>query len=85
MAWLTSGRKPESRCGSSRRRKGNLGDCASVGDGIFEMRIHYGPGYRVYFSRRGKVVYLLLCGGGSKSTQKGDIKRAKAMLAALKE
>ena len=64
--------------------KGNFGDSAPVGDGISEMRIHYGPGYRLYFSRRGKVVYLLLC-GGDKSTQKRDIKRAKAMLATLKE
>jgi putative addiction module killer protein len=63
---------------------GNLGDCAPVGDGIFEMRIHFGPGYRLYFTRRGKLVYLLLC-GGDKSTQKRDIKRAKGMLAALKE
>jgi putative addiction module killer protein len=63
---------------------GNFGDCAPVGHGIFEMRIHVGPGYRVYYTRRGKVVYLLLC-GGDKSSQKRDIKRAKAMLAALKE
>ena len=64
--------------------KGNFGDCAPVGDGISEMRIHFGPGYRLYFTRRGKVVYLLLC-GGDKSSQKRDIKRAKAMLAAMKE
>ena len=64
--------------------KGNFGDCAPVGDGISEMRVHFGPGYRMYFTRRGKVVYLLLC-GGDKATQKRDIKRAKAMLAALKE
>jgi putative addiction module killer protein len=64
--------------------KGNFGDCAPVGDGISEMRVHFGPGYRLYFTRRGKVIYLLLC-GGDKSTQKRDIKRAKAMLAALKE
>lgn len=64
--------------------KGNFGDCTPVGDGISEMRIHYGPGYRLYFTRRGEVIYLLLC-GGDKSTQKQDIKRAKAMLAVLKE
>jgi putative addiction module killer protein len=64
--------------------KGNFGDCAPVGDGISEMCIHFGPGYRLYFTRRGKVIYLLLC-GGDKSTQKRDIKRAKTMLAALKE
>ena len=64
--------------------KGNFGDCAPVDDGISEMRVHFGPGYRLYFTRRGKVIYLLLC-GGDKSSQKRDIKRAKAMLAVLKE
>ena len=50
----------------------------SVGEGVFEMRIHSGPGYRVYYVRRGKMVYLLLC-GGVKRTQKADIKRAKEL------
>lgn len=63
---------------------GNFGDCASVGDGVSEMRIHSGPGYRIYFTRRGAVVYLLLI-GGDKSTQIKDIARAKAMLATLPE
>ncbi len=63
---------------------GNLGDCEPVGDGVSEMRVHYGPGYRLYFTRRGKAIYLLLS-GGDKSGQKRDIKRAKAILAALKE
>lgn len=58
---------------------GNFGDCEPVGDGISEMRIHVGPGYRLYYCRRGKVVYLLLS-GGSKSTQKKDIKLAKSIL-----
>lgn len=58
---------------------GNFGDCEPVGDGISEMRIHVGPGYRLYYCRRGKVVYLLLC-GGDKSTQKKDIKMAKTIL-----
>jgi putative addiction module killer protein len=58
---------------------GNFGDCEPGGDGISEMRIHAGPGYRVYFSRRGQKVYLLLC-GGDKSTQQKDIKLAKALL-----
>ncbi|WP_371929517.1 type II toxin-antitoxin system RelE/ParE family toxin [Pseudomonas sp. LG1E9] len=57
---------------------GNFGDCEPVGDGVSEMRIHYGPGYRVYFTRRNKVVYLLLI-GGDKSTQSRDITRAKQM------
>lgn len=64
--------------------QGNFGDCKPVGDGISEMRIKVGPGYRVYFARRDKVLYLLLC-GGDKSTQKHDIKRAKAMLKEIEE
>ncbi|MBF4556848.1 type II toxin-antitoxin system RelE/ParE family toxin [Pseudomonas sp. p50] len=57
---------------------GNFGDCESVGEAVYEMRVHYGPGYRMYFSRRGEIVYLLLI-GGDKSTQKRDIKRAIQM------
>jgi putative addiction module killer protein len=57
-------------------RMGNFGDCENVENGVSEMRIHYGPGYRVYFKRIGEVVYLLLI-GGDKSTQKRDIERAK--------
>lgn len=55
---------------------GNFGDCKPVGDGVSEMRIDVGPGYRVYFTRVGSVVYLLLC-GGTKSRQPRDIERAK--------
>ncbi|MFA6971565.1 MAG: type II toxin-antitoxin system RelE/ParE family toxin [Gallionella sp.] len=61
-----------------RAAKGNFGDCEPVGEGVMEMRIHYGPGYRVYFTRHSSVVYLLLL-GGDKSTQKRDIKRAIKM------
>lgn len=63
---------------------GNFGDCEPVGDGISEMRIHIGPGYRVYFCRRENVVYLLLC-GGDKSSQKRDIKEAKRILKEIAE
>jgi putative addiction module killer protein len=57
---------------------GNAGDVAPVGEGISEMRIHYGPGYRIYFVRRGQTVIVLLC-GGDKSTQEKDIKIAKLL------
>ena len=57
---------------------GNLGDVASVGDGVSEMRIFYGPGYRIYFVRRGRALIVLLC-GGDKSTQANDIRDAKQM------
>jgi putative addiction module killer protein len=57
---------------------GNAGDATPVGEGISEMRIHYGPGYRVYFIRRGERVIVLLC-GGDKSTQEKDIKAAKIL------
>jgi len=62
---------------------GNFGDCQSVGEGVTEMRIPFGPGYRVYFTRRGTFVYVLLI-GGDKSTQKRDIKRALKMARELK-
>ena len=65
-----------------RAAKGNFGDCEPVGGGVSEMRIHYGPGYRVYFTRRDSVIYLLLL-GGDKSTQKRDIKRAMEMASTL--
>jgi putative addiction module killer protein len=61
---------------------GNFGDVASVGGGVFEMRIHVGPGYRVYYSRRGDVIYLLLC-GGDKSSQRKDIRIAQNLLGSL--
>ena len=54
----------------------NYGDCDSVGGGVYELRIHYGPGYQVYFSEQGDTILLLLA-GGSKRTQKQDIKKAK--------
>ena len=63
---------------------GNPGDVSPVGEGISELRIHYGPGYRVYFVQRGKVVIVLLC-GGDKSTQTKDIKTAKMLAANLED
>jgi putative addiction module killer protein len=64
--------------------EGNFGDCEPVGEGVSEMRIHVGPGYRVYFTRRGARVYLLLV-GGSKASQKRDIKAALRMAREVKE
>ena len=55
---------------------GHTGDVAPVGHGISELRIHYGPGYRVYFQKRGDAIIVLLC-GGDKSAQAKDIKTAK--------
>ena len=63
---------------------GNFGDCESVGEGVSEMRVHHGPGYRVYFVRRGSTIYVLLC-GGSKASQKKDIRLAKKMAKEMKE
>jgi putative addiction module killer protein len=60
----------------TRVRLGNLGDYASVGEGVFELRIFYGPGYRVYFGFEGDTVVLLLC-GGDKGSQQRDIATAK--------
>ena len=57
--------------------RGLFGDHKPVGDGVWELRIDTGPGYRIYYARAGKVVVLLLC-GGRKYSQKSDIKRAKA-------
>lgn len=62
---------------------GNPGDVKPVGEGISELRIDYGPGYRVYYMQRGPLVILLLC-GGDKSTQGKDIKAAKRIAAEWK-
>ena len=59
-----------------RVKLGNLGDYRSVGEGVCELKIDYGPGYRVYFGQIGSTVVLLLC-GGDKSTQEQDILKAK--------
>jgi putative addiction module killer protein len=63
---------------------GNPGDVKPVGDGLSELRIDYGPGYRVYFVRRGEVLIVVLC-GGDKASQVRDIARAKALAREIDE
>jgi len=65
-----------------RMEMGNPGDSRSVGQGILEMRIDYGLGYRVYYVRRGTQIVILLC-GGDKRTQQQDIKKALRMAETL--
>ena len=61
---------------------GNLGDWGAIQGPLSEMRVHFGPGYRLYFTRRGRVLLVVLC-GGTKSTQARDIKRALRLLEEL--
>jgi putative addiction module killer protein len=68
----------------SRLAEGLPGDIAPVGNGVSELRIHYGPGYRVYLQQRGTILVVLLCGGG-KSTQARDIGLAKKLAQEWKE
>ena len=63
---------------------GNAGDVKPIGEGLSEMRIDYGPGYRVYFMQRSSVLVILLC-GGDKSTQQKDIARAQEIAAAWED
>lgn len=67
-----------------RAEDGNFGDCEPVGEGVSEMRIHFGPGYRVYIAQIGLEVMVLLA-GGDKSTQAKDIKKALKLARELKE
>ncbi|MDP1607194.1 MAG: type II toxin-antitoxin system RelE/ParE family toxin [Rhodocyclaceae bacterium] len=63
---------------------GNLGDVKPVGEGVFEMREHFGPGWRVYYVQRGAVLIVML-GGGDKSTQAADIAKAIKLAATVEE
>jgi putative addiction module killer protein len=62
----------------------NFGDCEPVGEGVIELCVHIGPGYRIYCGRYGRAIVILIC-GGDKSTQARDIKRAKELWAEWKE
>jgi putative addiction module killer protein len=78
--WLTSMKDARAvgvvRARLNRIRLGNFGDCKSVGGGVEELRIDFGPGYRVYYGREGSLVVVLLC-GGSKKSQARDIVTAQ--------
>lgn len=78
--WLTNLRDRDAHARISARlnrlKLGNFGSVKALGDGVCEMKIDYGPGYRLYYAMQGKSIVLLLI-GGDKSTQKQDIKRAK--------
>jgi putative addiction module killer protein len=80
--WLTSLRdiktRAKIRVRLDRISLGNFGDCHGVGEGVQELRIDYGPGYRIYFGQKGASIVLLLC-GGDKNTQTKDIETAKRL------
>jgi putative addiction module killer protein len=81
--WLAGLRDRQARARiQDRLALGNPGDVRPVGQGVSELRIDHGPGYRVYLAQRGPVLVLLLC-GGDKSSQPADIRRAIAMAASL--
>lgn len=85
--WLKSLRDERAAAKIAQRivrvQSGLLGDVKPVGDGVSELRIDWGPGYRVYFARQGLALVILLC-GGDKGTQRADIGRAKQMAADLR-
>jgi len=80
--WLAGLRDARAKAEVARRTRrlalGNPGDVRPVGGGVSELRIHYGPGYRVYFVQHGKLLIVLLC-GGDKSTQDTDIALAQKL------
>ena len=86
--WLNGLKDRITRLRLSRRldnaQRGNLGDVKPVGEGIFEMREHFGPGWRMYYTKRGETLIVML-GGGDKSSQERDIAKAKQRETALED
>lgn len=87
-AWLDGLKDPVTRLRLARRldkaQRGNLGDVKAVGDGVFEMREHFGAGWRMYYIQRNGTLIIML-GGGDKSTQSNDIAKAIKLSALLEE
>ena len=87
-AWLDGLKDRTTRVRLARRldkaQRGNLGDVQPVGDGVFEMREFFGPGWRMYYMRRGKTLIVML-GGGDKSSQSADIDKAIAVAKTLED
>lgn len=85
-AWMRGLRDTQGRAVIARRIErmalGNFGDHKSIGGGISELRVPFGPGYRVYYTLRGKELVVLLC-GGDKGSQRRDIARARELAAQL--
>ena len=88
QAWITELRDERAQAKIAQRivrvEAGLLGDIKPVGEGVSEMRVDYGPGYRLYFVRRGLVVIVLLC-GGDKDSQDRDIRAAKVLADKLED
>jgi putative addiction module killer protein len=87
-SWLNSLKDSVTRIRLARRldkaQRGNLGDVKAVGEGVFEMREHFGPGWRLYYVQQGQTLIVILA-GGDKSTQSADIAKAIKLAATLEE
>ena len=87
-SWLNSLKDGVTRIRLARRldkaQRGNLGDVKALGEGVFEIREHFGPGWRLYFVQRGQTLIVMLA-GGEKSTQSADIAKAIKLAATLEE
>jgi len=88
LRWFNNLKDPVTRLRIRRRldriEQGNFGDCEPIGEGVSELRLFFGPGYRIYFAEWDDTIIILFC-AGNKSSQKKDIKLAKAYWQELKE